>query len=191
MNNMMYLRDACFELMVTDMPSSLRDLVSSWLDVQPTDSTSPINNIRVLHPLKSADALLESMFRGKTVCYSTAFIGKVRFTTSDLARNKVIDDSSIIFKTGNEENFGRIRRIFKVNDGDPVFYVDAISIMADFRFTASGIIYQYSNIQTGSHTRGTNSVFISGEHIVEKCVFYERDNKVCTFFRFPNLQESS
>jgi hypothetical protein len=129
-------------------------------------------------------------FVGK-LCCSTAFIGKVRFTISDLARNKVIDDSNIIFKTGTEENFGRIRRIFKVNDGDPVFYVDVVSIMSDFQLSASGTVYEYSNIRTGSYTEGTNSVFISGEHIVEKCVFYERANKLCTFFRFPNLQESS
>lgn len=187
----MYLRDACFELITTDMPSQLCDLVSSWLDVQHADCISPRSHIRLLHPLELNDPLLSSMFQGKIVYYSTAFIGKVRLTTSDRARNKVTDDSNIIFKTGIEENFGRIRRIFKVNDGNPVFCVDIISTLTNFKCVTNASVYEFSNIRTGSYADGRSSVFIGVEHIVEKCAFYDGGKNICTFFRFPNLQESS
>ena len=97
MNNIMYLRDACFELTTTDIPSSLHDLVSSWLGLQRTDFMSPYHHIRLLHRLKFDNVLIKSMFRGEITYYSTAFMGHVRFTTSDQTRNKVIDDSNIIF----------------------------------------------------------------------------------------------
>ena len=152
---------------------------------------SPYHHIRLLHRLKFDNVLIKSMFRGEITYYSTAFTGHVRFTTSDQARNKVIDDSNIIFKINSAENFERIRHIFKVNDGQPVFYVDVIPSMFDFRCATSTNTYQYSNIRTGSYAAGMNSVFISGEQIVEKCVLYESDHQTYTFFRFPNLQESS
>jgi len=173
------------------MPSNLRGLVSSWLDLRRMASISSINDIRVLHPCKSDNALLKTIFRGKLVYYSTAYIGQVRYTTSNQARDKVIDDSNIIFKTSTEENFGRIRHIFTVNDGQPIFYIDTISNMANFRCATATNVYRYSNIRKGSYAEGMSTVFISGAQIVEKCVLYEHDNQMYTFFRFPNLQESS
>jgi hypothetical protein len=72
------------------------------------DSYSIISKecIRVLHPVTITDQLFNSILFGNIVYYSTAFIGRVPFTTSHYARNKVSDDSSIIFKRGLEESFG-------------------------------------------------------------------------------------
>ncbi len=81
-------------------------------------------------------------------------------------------DSSIIFKTGSEESFGRIRRIFTVNNAESMFYVDVISNMADLKFSSATDTYSASDI-------------------IEKCVFYELSNRICTFCRFPNLEEYS
>ncbi|CAF4361359.1 unnamed protein product, partial [Rotaria sp. Silwood2] len=91
------------------------------------------DSVRALHPVETNDQTLNSIFPGKIVYYSTAFIGQVRFTTSHYARNKVSDDSSIIFKTGSKENFGRIRRIFTVNGAEPMFYVDTLPSMTAFK----------------------------------------------------------
>ena len=190
MNNLMYLRDACFELTTTDIPPGVRDLVSSWLGVQYHDFDSSSAQIQVLHPFACQDAFVSSVFAGEIIYYSTAFIGRVRFTTSDYARNKVADDSNIIFKTGNEKSFGRIRRIFQVNRGETLFYVDVVQNLADFRCTTSGQVYHYSGIQTGVYDDTVTGVFLKSKHIIEKCVFYERDDRVCTFSRYPSLQGS-
>jgi hypothetical protein len=98
----------------------------------------------------------------------------LRYTTIDYARGKVSDDSDIIFKTGSKPTFGRIRRIFKVNKGEPLFYVETISNLSDFEFIDSSNRYKFSTIQTGSFADGANNVFITAQGIVEKCVFYQR-----------------
>jgi len=187
----MYLRDACFQIIHVDMHLGLRKLTSSWLHMSCPDSVPSKDCVRTLHPLKITDQLFSSIFSGDIIYYSTAFIGQVRFTTTSYAHNKVADDSSIVFKTGLEEIFGRIRRIFRVNDAEPIFYVDVISKMADFECNTTTDVYSYSHIQTGTFNQETNAVFISAKEIVEKCVFYERNNAVCTCYKFPNLEQCS
>ena len=187
----MYLRDACFELTNTDMHLNLRKLVSSWLHTSYADCVSSDNSVHALHPIKITDQFFNSIFRGDIVYYSTVFIGRVRFTTTHYAKNKVSDDSCIIFKTGVDESFGRIRRIFTINGAEPLFYVDVVSDMVDFDCSTNTDVYSYSHIRTGSLDENTNSVFVSAANIVEKCVFYERNNKMCTFYRFPNLEQCS
>jgi hypothetical protein len=187
----MYLRDACFELMDVDIHMGLRELISPWLHTSCSYSDSSKDSVRALHPIIIVDQIYNSIFRGDIVYYSTMFIGKVRFTTTDYARNKVSDDSSIIFKTSSKERFGRIRRIFTVNGAVPMFYIDLLSETKDFECMTSTDAYTYSNIETGSFGEERNTAFISAGDIVEKCVFYERNNRVCTFYRFPNLEECS
>lgn len=190
LNNMMYLRDACFELTTTDIPSSLRSLISSWLKMEPCDLYSSGNHIRVLHSLDCEDPLLSSLFTGDITYYSTAFIGKVRFTTSDYAMNKVADDSNIVFKIGDEQSWGCIRRIFRVNHNEPVFYVAVAKNLVPFQCHTPGHVYNYANIQTGVYDEEPTNVFLTSKHVIEKCVRYERDDGVSTFFRYPSLQGS-
>ena len=187
----MYLRDAHFEVIQPDMHMGLRQLTSNWLHVPVSESLLSKDCVRVLHPIYINDPFFRSIFPGVIIYYSTAFIGRVRFTTIDYAREKTSEDASIVFKTGSQENFGRIRRIFTVNAGEPVFYVDIMSTVVDFECSTTNNTYSYSNIRTGSFNENTNSVFVSACDILEKCVFYERYNKLCTFYRFPNLEESS
>jgi hypothetical protein len=187
----MYLRDTCFEVMKVDMHMGIRKLISSWLHIPDSNSILSKNNVRVLHPVEITDQLFNSIFSDDIVYYSTVYIGRVRFTISHHARNKVTDDSSIISKTGFDENFGRIRRIFTVNGGYPMFYVDVISKMIHFECTITTDTYSYPYIQTGSFDEDTNCIFISAYDIVEKCVFFERSDKVCTFYKFPNLEGCS
>ena len=187
----MYLRDASFETVNADMPHGLRKLVLPWLHMSDSSSVMAHDRVCVLHPTETTDPFLNTVFHGDITYYSTAFIGQVRFTTTHYARDKVSDDSSIIFKTSSEESFGRIRRIFTVDKGDPMFYVGVISNMTNFELTTHTGVYSYAGIQTGSFDEETNSLFVTASDIVEKCVFYERKNKMCTFFRFSNLQESS
>ncbi|CAF2107921.1 unnamed protein product [Rotaria magnacalcarata] len=191
MNNLMYLRDACFESMKPDMNKVLHKLISPWLHMTNSYSNATKYSVRTLHPLNTSDQAISSIFPGEIVYYSTAFIDQVRFTTYDYARNKVADDSSIIFTTGSEENFGRIRCIFSINDAEPMFYVDVVSNMTAFTCRTTTDVYSYSNIQTGLSSDNTNSILISAKDIIEKCVFYERSDKICTFYRFPNLEECS
>jgi hypothetical protein len=187
MNNLMYLQDACCEVINADMHLGLRQITSSWLHMSSSNTVSFNESVRALHSIKMNDQFFNSIFRGNIIYYSTAFIDRVRFTTTHYAKNKVSNDSSIIFKSGNEESFGRIRRIFTVNGSEPMFYVDVISKMVDFQCSTNTHVYSYPNIRTGSFDQNTNSVFISAIDIIEKCVFYQRNNRVYTFYRFPNL----
>ena len=116
-----------------DMNVEIRNLISPWLHMKSLNSIISKDSIRILHPVEIVDHFFNSIFPGDIKYYSTAFIGKVRFTTSRYARNKVSDDSSIIFKVNQEESFGRIRRIFTVNDENPIFYVDVISDNVNFQ----------------------------------------------------------
>ena len=110
------------------------------------------------------------------------FIGHVRFTTTDYARDKISDDSSIVFKIGSEGNFGRIRRIFTVDEGRPMLYVESASKMTNFQFNTATDVYSYAGIQTGSFEEETNHLFINVNDIFDKCVIYIRRNKMYTFF---------
>ena len=89
----------------------------------------------------------------------------ISFTTQlhsleEYARGEVTDDSSIILKTGSNKSFGRIRRIFRVNDAKPIFYVDVISEMADVECATPADVYSCPTIQTGVSEKGQSRVFV-------------------------------
>ena len=191
MNNLMYLRDACYGLMDADIHHGLRELSSAWLHMTPSSSASLEDTVTTLHQAWITDPFLSSIFRGDIVYFSTAFIGRIRFTTTHYAQDKVTDDSSIVLKTGSSESFGRIRRIFRVNNAKPIFYVDVMSEILHFQCATTTAVYSSPAIQTGVLTEGQSSVFVDGSAIIEKCVFYQRTHDTCTFYRFPSLQECS
>lgn len=191
MNNLMYLRDACSESMSLAMPSRLRALTLSWLNIQCPHSICSTDRIRLLHPLNLNDSVITATFPGNITYYSTIFINQVRFTTAEYACGKRSDDSNIIFKTGANESFGRIRHIFKVNDSEPLFYVTTVPHLIPFECATSSDTYRYFNIGTSSFDENESNVLVNVTDIIEKCVLYERLTGGVTFYRFPNLQESS
>ena len=191
MNNIMYLRDACFEFNQSYMPFDLKQKVSTWLHVRPSEPLSTSDPIRLLHPIEVDDRFFRLMFSGNIIFYSTAMIGNVRFTTRHHALGKATDDSSIVFKVGTHEKFGRVDKIFSVDNGAPIFYIAVIPVTSPFKCVVEGIDIFYSQIQAGSFDEGTDNLLISASDVVEKCVYYEGTNRRSTFVRFPNLLESS
>ena len=187
----MYLRDAHFEVLTVDIHCGMRNLIFAWLHMSVPYSNSIKDNIRVLHRVHVIDQFINIIFSGTIVYYSSLFIGSVRFTTTEYARNKVSDDSSVIFKIGSKENFSRIRRIFTVNSGEPIICMDVISQTVSFECTTATDVFSYPYIETVILIMEDNRIFISADNIVEKCVFYERTNNCCTFYRLPNLKHSS
>ncbi|CAM4829399.1 unnamed protein product, partial [Rotaria magnacalcarata] len=127
----------------------------------------------------------------KITYYSTAFIGKTRFTTSSYCHNKSTDDSSIVYKTGDEVHFGRIHRIFTLDDGEVLFQVFSLSSSSDFICEVSDEQFYYDEIEIGMNNSGTTICIIKAEQTIEKCVFYLESNGRATFIRFPNLEEHS
>lgn len=93
----MYLRDVCCGLMNVDRHHVLRELSSSCLCMTSSNYGSLKDTVTTLHQLRITEHFLNSIFRGDIVYYSTAFIGQVRFTTTQYAWHNVTDDSSIIF----------------------------------------------------------------------------------------------
>jgi hypothetical protein len=77
MNNLIYFRDACFEMIRVDMHLGLRKLTSSWSHMSCSDSVSAKDYIRVLHPIETTDKLFNSIFFGDIVYYTTVFVGRV------------------------------------------------------------------------------------------------------------------
>lgn len=191
MNNLIYLRDAYIEILDGKMHKGLQQLASNWLNLSASEFLPFKNVIRVLHPVSIKDASFSFIFSGNIEYYSTVFIGRVRFTTTAYARGKVADDASIVFKTGSTENFGRIRRIFTVDKKEPILYVTVMSTPLEFQSSTNNNTYSYSNIVTDTLDENSNNIFVSASDIIEKCVFYERHNKICTFYKYPNLAESS
>ena len=173
MKNLMYCCDTCSKSMSIAMASGLHALSLSWLDIHCPYSTSSADRICLLHPMNVNDPVLESIFQGSITFYSTIFIKEVRFTTAEYACGKRSDNSNFIFKADANESFGKIRRILKVNDSEPIFYV--------------GIVPHLVPIGTSIES----DVLVNVNDIIEKCVLYERLIGSVTFDRFPNLQESS
>jgi hypothetical protein len=137
----MYLRDTSFEFINNGMHHGFRELISPWLHVSASPSALTNDHVRGLHPVQIIDPFFNQVFHEDILYYTTAFIGRIRFTTTHYDRSKVNNDSSIIFKTDSEESFDRIRRIFMVNNTEPMFYVDAISNMTDFEFSSATNTY--------------------------------------------------
>lgn len=191
MTNLRYLRDACFELMHVDCKSDFYKLVSPWLHINDSSAADQIYSARVLHSVDIIDAFFDSIFTGSIAYYSTIYIRDVRFTTADYARGKISNDSFVVFKDGSQSSFGRIRRIFVVNDSDTMLHVSVLHDITYFQCEIATGTQSYRQIQTGTLDDETNNLFINPSAVVEKCVCYERPKKRYTFYRFPNLQESS
>ena len=190
MNNLIYLREACFHLSEFEMYSPLRKFLSNFINNCTT--ADPLSSVvQPRHSLNIADPRISELFSGTIKYYSTFFIGKVRFTTGGFCRNKLADDSSIVYQTGSEVHFGRIHRIFSVNDGDLLLQVFTLASPYHFKCETASERYQYDGIETGMICSGTTISVINVKQIIEKCVFYLQPNTSATFVRFPNLVESS
>lgn len=190
MNNLLYLRDACFHLLDPEMCFSMRKFLLTLINNCHTSDQSS-SCIEPKHRLKVSDPRISELFFGKIQFYSTVFIGKIRFTTSKYCRNKKTDDSTIVYKVGNEVHFGRIHRIFTVDDGDVLFQIFSLASHTHFTCETVEEQYDYDEIQMGVISSGTNTCIIKAKQIIEKCVFYLQPNGHITFIRFPNLIESS
>ena len=120
MNNLLYLRDACFHLVHPEMCSSLQEFLLNLINNRhAADQSSSLIQLR--HKLDISDSRISESFSGTIQFYSTVFIGQIRFTTSSYCRRKHADDSSIVYQVDNEVHFGRIHRIFTVDGGDVLF----------------------------------------------------------------------
>ncbi|CAF4410220.1 unnamed protein product [Rotaria sp. Silwood2] len=190
MNNLQYLRDAWFHLDDSQMDYSLHSFLSSLINNHETNQRLPVF-IQPRHPVNISDPQISALFSSKITYYSTAFIGEIRFTTSNYCHKKSTDDSSIVYRAGDEVHFGRIHRIFTVDDGEVLFQIFSLSSSSDFTCEVNDEQFYYDEIEIGTITSGTTICIIKAEQIIEKCVFYLQSNGRATFIRFPNLEEHS
>ena len=172
------------------MHSGLRDFLLNLVNnCHSADQSSSL--VKPKHSLHIADPRISELFSGTINFYSTVFIGRVRFTTSSYCRNKHADDSSILYRAGNEVRFGRIHRIFTVDDGDLLFQIFSLVSGFYFNYETEDEQYEYEAIEMGIISSGSTICIIKAHQIIEKCVFYLQSNGYATFIRFPNLVESS
>ena len=188
MNNLLFLRDAWFHLGDSQKDYSLHRFLSSLINNHKTNQQSSVF-IQPRHPVNILDPRISTSFPGKITYYSTAFVREIRFTTSSYCRKKSADDSSIVYRAGDEVHFGRIHRIFTVDDGEVLLQVFSLSSSSDFICETGDEQFHYDEI--GTITSATTICIIKAEQIIEKCIFYLQSNGRATFIRFPNLEEYS
>jgi hypothetical protein len=190
MNNLLYLRDAYFHLTDPEMHYSMHEFLSALINNHHTVEQSS-SFVQPRHLLNISDPRISILFSGTITFYSTVFIGRIRFTTSKYCHRKSSDDSSIVYRAGKEVHFGRIHRIFTVDDGDVLFEIFTLASSTHFSCETADEQFYYDEIQMGMIASGTTTCIIKADQIIEKCVFYLQPNSYATFIRFPNLEESS
>ncbi|CAF2083284.1 unnamed protein product [Rotaria magnacalcarata] len=190
MNNLLYLRDAHLHLRDPEICASLGKFLLSLINnCHTADQSSPL--IKVQHLLNISDPRITELFSGAVQFYSSVFIGRIRLTTSNYSRKKNPDDSSIVYRAGDEVHYGRIDRIFTVDGGDVLFQIFSLASSTHFTCETADEEYDYNEIEMGMISAGTTTCIIKAKQIIEKCVFYLQPNSYATFVRFPNLVESS
>jgi len=190
MNNLLYLRDACFHLTDPEMDYSMHEFLSTLINNHHTVE-QPSSLVHARHLLDISDPRISLLFSGTITFYSTVFIGRIRFTTSKYCHKKLSDDSSIVYRAGKDIHFGHIHRIFTVDGGDALFEIFTLASSTHFTCeTADGQFY-YDEIQMSMIASGTTTCIIKADRSTEKCVFYLQRNSYATFVRFPNLEKSS
>jgi len=55
-----------------------------------------------------------------------------------------------------------------------------MSTPLEFEYSTTSNTYSYSNIVTDTLNENSSNIFVSVSEIIERCVFYERNNKICT-----------
>ena len=182
------MREACQFASSTDIRPELQDLLSKWILRRP----SRVNRqIRLLHPLPNRSILLVSiMWNNKQIrYYSTIYIGHVRVTTVAFANEKKMNDSSIIVKVNEIEQFAVVKEIFSVEENGSFLQVCCLSESRSFNCTTDKTQLSFKNIQQG---KLGNDCLVSANDFVEKCVRIDHPSTpLVTFVRFPNLCESS
>ena len=119
--------------------------------------------------------------------YQALNIGHIRLCTRSYSVTKIADDSNIIFRLNGSENFGRIRSILTVDDGEPLLFVAHLSRVSPLVCSIDEFEdFTYTRIQVSSDINWSY-VLIEANDFVEKSVLYESLNGQCFFFRFPNL----
>ncbi|CAF2180327.1 unnamed protein product [Rotaria magnacalcarata] len=172
------------------MHSGLRDFLLNLINNCHSAEQSSCH-IKPRHSLRITDPRISELFSGTIKFYSTVCIGRVRFTTSNYCRDKHADDSTILYRAGNEIHFGRIHRIFTVDGGDILFQMFSLASSFYFNCETDDEQYEHDGIEMGMISSGTTICIIKANQIIEKCVFYLQSNNYATFIRFPNLVESS
>ncbi|CAF3654904.1 unnamed protein product [Rotaria socialis] len=190
MNNLLYLRSACFQLGDPIMHSGLRDFLLNLINnCHSAEQSSSL--IKPRHSLRITDPRISELFSCTTKFYSIVCIGRVRFTASNYCRDKHVDDSTILYRADNEIHFGRIHRIVTVDGGDILLQIFSLASSFYFDCDTDDEQYEYEAIEMGMTSSGTTTCIIKANQIIEKCVFYLQSNNYATFIRFQNLVESS
>lgn len=76
---------------------------------------------------------------------------------------KTFDDSSVVYRVGNEVHFGQINRIFTLDHGDVLFQMFSLVSSADFTYETSEAQFFYDHIQVGTINARTAIYFIKAE----------------------------
>ena len=170
MNNLVYLREARFHLNEFEIYSPLRKFLSNF--IKNCTATDPLSSVvQPRYSLNIIDPRISELFSGTVKYYSTFYMGQVRFTTDGFCRNKLADDSSIVYQTGSKVHFGCIHRIFSVNNGDLLLQIFTLALPYGFKCETANERYEYDGNETGMICSGTTTSVINVKQINEKCVF--------------------
>ena len=84
-----------------------------------------------------------------------------------------------------------ITSIFADEDDDILLELWPISNAKILKIVTESKTIQLPSIQEGTLENNNNIYYVPIEDIVEKCVYWRKESNQLTFFRYPNLDESS
>lgn len=156
---------------------------------QINDSNS--QTIKTAHSIRAKAAHISSQFSAPLHFASVLFINSIRFTTSAYSKEKLYDDSSILFIHDSEIRFGRISHIFTVDGGSVHLEVHTLSMSSPLTYGDTAQPFTLPNIQSSTIKLSERKVIIQPDQVIEKCACFVESLDKTTFIRFPNLEESS
>jgi len=184
------LQAAIVHLNQSSLNFNLTQFLSSHLNYS---MSKPDMTIRLSHETKQQHPLPPIFFPQAVIKYfDVLYIGHMRIWTTQYAKQKKADDSSIIFQLNNISTFGRVCSIFSVKDGQPLLLVNYLEKTEPLRchISSNTLNFHYEHIRCGDNST-EKSCLIEISDFIEKCVYFQPSKNISYFYRFPTLLHSS
>lgn len=148
------------------------------------------STIKMFHPIDNPlPNLISSHQASDRQFFKSIAVGTVRYG-SYRGESHIRDDSCVVYSKESREYIGRILAIFRENDGQVFCWMEPVKITSTISFTVSKKVYECPNVFKGRFDL-QNAFIIGWRCLKDKLAYVRISNDCFTFFRFPNLVESS
>ena len=188
--NLNLFRSACFHLHDSTMNTNIKFYMENMISVRGYHA-SESNLVRPMHPTPAIDRI-STIFSNQNLRFFTSCkIGNNRYTTVHYSQSEVADDSAVIFRLGDQLQFGLIKSIFADEDNDILLELWPLSNAKDLTIVTTNKNIRIPSIQEGLLKNNNNFNYVSPGDIIEKCVYCRNKPNKVIFFRYPSLEGGS